>query len=207
MNTSRDSFKNSVMLSSLVKKEELVHQIIQPENPLERKIIKDTSWLEGVFWGEPRRGHPEGKIIYHIQEVLANVDRLNCSKKIRTQLRLITLIHDTFKHKEEQTRPRKDWSKHHAVYAWKFAHQYISDKAVLDVIELHDEAYYAWGMAYYHHNKQGGLERLNIVENRMQQHMQLYYLFFKCDTQTGDKTQKPLDWFEQSVSNITLVNF
>ncbi|MCH2042993.1 MAG: hypothetical protein MK212_02545 [Saprospiraceae bacterium] len=206
MNTSRDSFKYSVMLDSQNQKQEIVNQIIKPENPLERQIIKDAAWLEGAFWGEPRRGHPEGKVIYHIQEVLSNVDRLSCSKKIRAQLRLITLIHDTFKHKEEQVRPRKDWSKHHAIYAWKFAHQYISDKAVLDVIELHDEAYYAWGMSYYHHNQKGSQKRLKAVQKRMKQHMQLYYLFFKCDTKTGDKTQKPLDWFEQSVSNITLVN-
>jgi hypothetical protein len=27
--------------------------------------------------------------------------------------------------------------------------------------------------------------------------LRLYYLFFKCDTQTGDKTQAPLRWFEE----------
>jgi hypothetical protein len=34
---------------------------------------------------------------------------------------------------------------------------------------------------------------------------QMYYLFFKCDTQTGDKTQAPLKWFEQNVSGIDIV--
>jgi hypothetical protein len=32
--------------------------------------------------------------------------------------------------------------------------------------------------------------------------IQLYYQFFKCDTQTGDKTQAPLRFFEALVPNI-----
>jgi hypothetical protein len=32
--------------------------------------------------------------------------------------------------------------------------------------------------------------------------IQLYYLFFKCDTQTGDKNQASLKWFEQKNPGI-----
>ena len=35
--------------------------------------------------------------------------------------------------------------------------------------------------------------------------LQLYYLFFKCDTQTGDKTQAPLKWFEREVPGIEVM--
>lgn len=206
MNTFSHSLKKRLTLSSPTQvKQKIVREIIQPENQLEQAIVQNPTWLEGAFWGEPRTGHPEGKIIYHIREVLANVHQLNCSKKIRRQLRLIALIHDTFKFQEEQIRPRKDWSKHHAIYALKFARNYLVEQEVLDAIELHDEAYYAWGMVYYHRNILGGLHRLDTVKRRMRKHLQLYYLFFKCDTQTGDKTQQPVHWFEQKVKDIELV--
>jgi len=39
----------------------------------------------------------------------------------------------------------------------------------------------------------------------MEDCMQLFYLFFKCDTLTGDKTLAPLTWFEEHVTGIDLV--
>ena len=49
--------------------------LIQPENETEQKIIANPQWQEGVLWGMTREGHPEGKVISHIQEVLKNIDR------------------------------------------------------------------------------------------------------------------------------------
>lgn len=197
MNTSQRIWKPSEMLLNIISKENrIISNFIRTESNLEKRIIQDKQWQEGAFWGEPRPGHPEGKIIYHIYEVLQNVDRITTNPKIRQQLRLIAIIHDSFKHLEEQTRPRTDWSKHHAVFAANFAKKYITDKAILDVIEMHDEAYYAWKAV----NKDK-YEKANFIMNRLQErlgnNMQLFYLFFKCDTQTGDKYQSPIMWFEK----------
>ena len=35
--------------------------------------------------------------------------------------------------------------------------------------------------------------------------MQLYYLFFKCDTSTGDKNPAPMKWFEKTMKGIDVV--
>ena len=126
--------------------------------------------------------------------------------QLRKQLRLITIIHDTFKYLEEQKRPRTDWSKHHAIFALNFAKKYIKDKAILDVIELHDEAYYAW--RDFNFGKIASCnKRMNNLVKRLGNNMQLFYLFFKCDTQTGDKYQRPISWFESTVKNIDVVSF
>jgi len=62
---------------------------------------------------------------------------------MRRQLRIITFVHDTFKNIEDKGTPR-DWSKHHGVYARKFLAKFIEDEVLLNITELHDEAYYCW---------------------------------------------------------------
>lgn len=210
MNTSQRIWNLSPILLSVVSRNSTnILHYIKPESLLERQILQDSDWQEGAFWGEPRPGHPEGKIIYHIHEVLDNVELATNNPIVRQQLRLIAIIHDTFKHLEEQARPRTDWSKHHSIFALNFAKKYISDKAVLDVIELHDEAYYAWRAAYVGKHEKSELILHKII-NRLtsKSTLQLYYLFFKCDTQTGDKFQTPITWFEEVMrEKITIKEF
>jgi len=208
MNTSQRIWNPSSMLLNNVSKDtNTILRYISPESTLERTIVQDNYWQIGAFWGEPRPGHPEGKVIYHIHEVLQNVDKATCNKKLRQQLRLITIIHDTFKHLEEQTRPRTDWSKHHAIFALNFAKLHISDQAVLDVIELHDDAYYAWRATCAGYEEKSN-KLLNRLRKRLKGNLQLFYLFFKCDTQTGDKDQSPIPWFEKMMQDeIEVLHF
>ena len=49
--------------------------------------------------------------------------------------------------------------------------------------------------------------RLQKLLKTLDDRLQLYYLFFKCDTATGDKNQAPLKWFEQAIPNIDIKNF
>lgn len=185
----------------------MVQDIIKPETSLEKIIIQQNEWLEGAFWGEPRFGHPEGKVIFHVREVLDNVDRITKSPVLRQQLRLITIIHDNFKHLEETVRPRQDWSKHHAVYAMKFAKNFIDQEHLLNIIELHDEAYYSWHLSRKFQTDEKANNRLEGLINKLgEEYLQLYYLFFKCDTFTGDKTLLPVKWFEDTVNDIEIIN-
>ena len=118
--------------------------LLRPENDLERTLLADPEFQAGLMWGEPRYGHPEGKVALHVEEVLDNIDRISgLSNEQRTRLRLIAYAHDTFKYREDRSRPR-DWSKHHAMLARRFMEKYTADTIVLDVIECHDDAYYAW---------------------------------------------------------------
>lgn len=184
----------------------LIETTLQPETDLERRLILHPEFQEGLLWGVPRYGHPEGEIYKHIREVLDNIDRLDVDKLTRRKLRTITFLHDTFKHREDRSRPR-DWSRHHAVLARKFAEQFIDDFMLLEVIELHDEAYYCWQMKHLYQQKEAGSRRLRRLLDRIDDHLQLYYLFFKCDTRTGDKNQAPLRWFEMTIPGIQVVDF
>jgi uncharacterized protein involved in tellurium resistance len=62
-------------------------------------------------------------------------------------------------------------------------------------------------MEYLYHQYDEGQARLKSLLNRIGDNIQLYYLFFKCDTRTGDKTQAPVKWFEQTIRNIEVVEF
>lgn len=186
---------------------EQITALISPETSLEQQIMQDVLWQKGVFWGKPRKGHPEGLVLYHIKEVLDNVDKLtHIDALTRQHLRLITLIHDTFKFQEDLSFPR-DWSKHHAIYARKFAERYLTLPFLLDIIEWHDEAYYSWRWSEKRFRKRKGQKKLRKLLKCINHHTQLYYLFFKCDTQTGNKTQAPVQWFEQQVDNIEIIHF
>ena len=121
-----------------------LEHLLQPESPLERNLLSTVEFRHGLLWGEPRFGHPEGKVALHVREVLDNIDLIpRLSTEQRIQLRLIALAHDTFKYAEDRSRPR-DWQKHHGHLARRFMETYTSDRAILDVIETHDDAYYAW---------------------------------------------------------------
>ena len=177
---------------------------LKPETDNEHKLINHPDFMKGLFWGQPRYGHPEGKIIYHIAEVLKNIDQLNINLHTRQQLRLIAFLHDTFKYLEDTKRPR-DWSRHHSILALNFAKQFIEDEVVLKIIEHHDEAFYSWRMQYVFNKIVEGEKRIEKLKKNMGDDLQIFYLFFKCDTRTGDKNQKPLNWFEATIQNIEIV--
>lgn len=179
---------------------------LQPESSLEREILQAPDFQQGLFWGVPRYGHPEGEVYKHIQEVLTNIDRLPVNARDRSRLRLIAFAHDTFKYREDKNRPR-DWTRHHGKLARNFLSQYTDDAVILDITELHDEAYYAWRTKHLFHLPEEGEERLQRLLDLLGSKRQLYYLFFKCDTLTGDKTPAPIHWFEKTVANIEIVEF
>ncbi|MEL6943192.1 MAG: HD domain-containing protein [Bacteroidota bacterium] len=182
-------------------------ELLQPLQQIEKDFLEQEEFLLGLNWGIPRYGHPEGKILYHIKEVLDNIYSIpNLKEEDLKKLRIIAFVHDTFKYKEDKGRPR-NWQKHHAIYAKNFLAQFTSDKVLLDLVELHDEAYYIWRRI--HLQKQpdlGVLQKQRLLE-RLGEHLQLFYLFFKCDTQTGDKIQSPVSWFEQTMEGIEVVEF
>ena len=181
---------------------ELLNAILQPETDLERNLLTLPEFQHGLLWGEPRFGHPEGTVIYHVREVLDNIELIPAiTAETRRRLRLIAFSHDTFKFAESRSRPR-DWTRHHGRIARQFMENYTDDQSVLDVIETHDDAYYKW---LSQRRRPSPHSQLDSLTSRVGYCMQLYYLFFKCDTQTGDKVQAPLFWFEEAAEGIEIV--
>lgn len=175
---------------------DLIKQIVKPENGIETAICLDADFIEGCNHGKPRRGHPEGKIIYHIKEVLENIDKWYGEDEDRQDLRFIALVHDTFKHKVDRHKP-KVGENHHGTIARVFAQKFTQDHRILKIIELHDEAYNAWNVGgrrgdWYSAERRA--LRLIAVLN-LESNLDLYKKFYRCDNATGDKEQENYEWF------------
>lgn len=182
---------NDIML------DKVLIDVLRPETELERKLIENPELKEGLFWGKPRRGHPEGAVYKHIREVLDNIDQLTTTPKERERLRIVAFTHDSFKHKEDRSYPR-NWDLHHSKLARRFMENWTDDPVLLDLIELHDEVYHIWRFFHLYNKPEKGEMRKELFLERIGEHLSLYAMFFKCDTRTGDKDQRPLEWFERT---------
>jgi hypothetical protein len=196
-----------MMLDDNITDEDIL-EMLKPETDLEHLLIQQPALKAGLLWGEPRYGHPEGRVLFHIREIFDNIDNIMppLSMEDRQSLRLITLLHDSFKYKEDKGEPR-DWSKHHGILARRFGSDFLADNVLLEIIQWHDDAYYCWRLSALHHNEVKSDKRFQELLARIKPFLQLYYMFFKCDTATGDKTQAPMKWFERKVKDIEIISF
>lgn len=166
---------------------------IEPETALEARIVGDPEWRAGAAWGRAMRGHPEARVADHVVEVLANVDALGAEPATRERLRLIALLHDTFKHRVRWWRPgRTD----HAKLARRFAARFVTDPAVLDVVELHDEGYRAWRRSRRPLGRRLAERHVRALAGRLGEHLPLWLAFYRCDNETGSKTPDDRHWVE-----------
>lgn len=177
---------------------ELICDIIKPISNLEYEILKDDSVIEGLLWGRPRNGHPEGEIIYHVNDVLKNIDNNYKNDSDYEKLRIIAILHDTFKYKVNRSISRNG-SNHHANIASEFAKRYISDNKVLNTILLHDEVYNIWQTIFKRNSIKRGKERFdkfmyNVID------IDLFIKFYKCDTNTGNKKSQDFEWFLKEIN-------
>ena len=187
----------------MITKNEIL-KIIKPETPLERRICEDPDFIDGVKYGKERKGHPEGQIIYHIGEVLQNIQKYHKDHKLREKLRLITLIHDSFKHQVDPKFPRLG-DNHHSRIAYQFAKKYITDQDMLLVIKYHDDAYNIWKKGSKTNDWEKSYHLIHRLLTKI--NVDLYFMFYRCDNETGDKTQKDLIWFEEIITEKSKLNF
>lgn len=170
--------------------------MIYPRNALEEKILKDPIIQQGLKYGRPRDGHPEGSVENHVIEILKRIDLLDDSPKEKDKLRIIGIFHDSVKYRIDQKKP-KVGDNNHGVLARRIAEKYISDSIILDIIELHDAYYYMW----IRFAKKGNCvdDDFNCLVNRFKGRMRLYLKFMLIDGTTGDKDIKPRIWFYEKL--------
>jgi len=180
------------------------NETIKFETDLEKQIGSDKDLTEGLLWGKPRYGHEEGKVVYHVQDVLTNINDLKLSgvitSKQREDLRIIAIIHDSFKYKVDRSKD-KSGENHHAMIARRFAEKYITDTNILDIIELHDDAYNAWCKGDRNGNWDKAEDRATKLYNRLGNNVELYTLFYKCDNTTASKDQECYKWWLNFIEN------
>lgn len=178
--------------------------LLQPENDLEVDLITREEFITGLMWGMPRYGHPEGKVAFHIPEVYLNIDSLQINDQEREELRLIALVHDTFKYKEDRGIPR-DWTRHHGVIASRYIEKENVAKHIIAITELHDEAFYAWRSEVIEKNPEDTWRRLSKIETNLPDHLKQYIHFFLCDTLTGDKLRTPVSWLYEKAIHLNWI--
>lgn len=162
----------------------------EPENDIERRVSEDPRLLENLGWGEPRAGHPEGSIAAHVADLLEALDGWDEPAGRRAHLRLITLVHDSFKAEVVDKLP-KVGRNHHADRARRFTEEYTDDPAVLGTIQHHDRPYNLWRkMKRKGHLDERGFEKMlgDIAD------MALFVRFVELDGSTEGKTREPIHW-------------
>lgn len=161
--------------------------------------MDDPEWQEGLRWGRPRPGHPEGSVLAHVRDVLSNVEHVADSPEQRARLRLIALVHDTFKSQVDRSRP-KTGANHHAAIARRFAERHIDDRGVLLAIERHDAPYAIWRRGRRTGDWDESARRADALIEELGDDLDLFLRFYRADNATGDKTDEDLRWFEGLVS-------
>ena len=174
-----------------------LREVLRPETALESFLIEQPEMIAGLNWGTPRFGHPEGAVWRHVVEVLGNIDRLqDLSPADRRDLRVVALVHDSFKNVENKCEPR-DWSQHHGILARRFLARHCNTWRILELTEWHDEAYYCWRLDALQRRPNRSRQRLDALFVRFGDELPFYYRFYVCDTRTGDKNPAPLRWVDR----------
>jgi hypothetical protein len=164
----------------------------EPENELERTLVADPALQEGLAWGRPRRGHPEGSVGAHVADLLQTVDRWGETGSRRADLRLIALVHDSMKYRVRDWLP-KVGENHHAMRARRFAERYTDDERLLATIEQHDRPYALWRKLRRtgRLDEQGLRRMLERIPDR-----DLFFRFVELDGSTEGKNPEPIEWLK-----------
>jgi hypothetical protein len=156
-----------------------------PESPLEQNLLEDPELQRGWAWGTPRHGHPEGAVGHHVATML---ERIPPDDPLRSDLRLLTLLHDTFKvHAREGLPYSPDTD--HAQMAARFAERHGCSRRIADTLALHDAPYWVW------HRRGGDRDLLERVLSRAPDR-ELLRRFVELDAATPGKDPEFLEWFK-----------
>jgi hypothetical protein len=168
-----------------------------PESPLEERLAEDPELLEGLAWGAPRSGHPEGTVGAHVCELLQTIDASGEHEARRRELRFIALVHDSLKFRVDESAPRTG-ENHHGMRARRFAQGYTDDERVLATIELHDRPYAIWRRM----RRTGALDA-EAIEGMLERvpDKELFLRFVEIDGSTEGKKPAPVDWFREELEH------
>jgi hypothetical protein len=165
-----------------------------PESELERRLLEDPELQRGWAWGSPRHGHPEGAVGRHVASMLETIPP---DDPMREDLRLLTMLHDTFKVRAREGLPYSP-DTDHAQLAKRFADRHGCSKRVADTLALHDAPYWVW------HRRGGDLELLDHVLS-LAPDRALLIRFVELDASTAGKNPEFLEWFRAASSRQRVV--
>lgn len=161
------------------------------ESALEQRLADDVVMMEGLGWGKPRQGHPEGTVGAHVSHLLVTIDEWGEQGTRRAELRFIALVHDTLKGSVKELLPRTG-ENHHAMRARRFAERFTSDERLLSTLELHDRPYAIWKRM-----RRTGDPQKDAVTEMIERvpDLKLFMRFMEADGSTEGKDPEPVRWF------------
>jgi hypothetical protein len=167
-----------------------------PETELERAVTADPELREGLAWGKPRYGHPEGTVGAHVADLLETIERWDETGQRREELRFLALVHDSMKYAVNNLLPRTG-ANHHAARARRFAERYTDDVRLLATIEQHDRPYSIWRKA----QRKGRPDdhALNEMIERIPD-LDLFLRFVELDGSTEGKNHEPIRWLKSELA-------
>ncbi|HLO17834.1 MAG TPA: hypothetical protein VK206_23590 [Anaerolineales bacterium] len=162
------------------------------------KVIADPRYRKNIEYGEPRSGHPEGKVKYHIAELEENLEKLTArgiSEDQYWKLKFLIHVHDTFKAESIPDSPIND-SNSHASLAKKFASEFIADEDLLNMIQFHDVNFALWKQF-----ASTGSYDVQRFENLLEtiQDWDLFLMFIIIDGSAKGKDPTKTGWFINEV--------
>ena len=158
-----------------------------PESELEQRLLHDPQLQRGWAWGSPRHGHPEGAVGRHVAMML---QKIAPDDPLRADLRLLTLLHDTFKVDAREGLPYSP-DTDHALLAKRFADHHGCPRRIADTLALHDAPYWVW------HRRGGDPELLEQLLDSAPDR-ELLTRFVELDAATLGKNPAFLEWFRAS---------
>lgn len=166
-----------------------------PETPLEERVVADPRVARGLAWGEPREGHPEGSVAQHVSDLLAGIDGAGETGARREELRLLTLLHDSFKYAVIGWLPKAGFNQH-GMRARRFAERegITADERLLATLQLHDRPYAIW-RSPVPIGKARALDRLAAA---VPDH-DLFLRFVEVDAGTAGKKPEPVAWIRREL--------
>ncbi len=168
-------------------------------------LTRDERYLANLDWGQPRRGHPEGTVRAHIEELERNLARLRnrLSDEEYWKLRILIHTHDSFKAEAQAGVPIAH-PHSHASLARAFLAEFCSDEDLLAMVQLHDEPYALFKQQA--HRASVDAERLNRLLAAIRD-WNLFTAFLLIDGCTAGKDRGSLQWFFGEIDGRVESNF
>jgi hypothetical protein len=163
-------------------------------------LICDPRYLKNLDWGKPRKGHPEGSVRHHIDELEQNLAVWQSSLEENSywKLKILIHVHDSFKAESQKGVPISD-PHSHASLARQFLEDHCQDHDLLQMIQLHDEPYALWRQ-----NQSKGQVNQQRVRHLMASvaDWDVFLKFLFIDGTTAGKDAEPLDWVVQTLAPL-----
>ncbi len=162
------------------------------------KVKADPLYQKNIEYGEPRPGHPEGKLKFHIADLESNLERLRekgISDEEYWKSKFMIHVHDICKPEAQENTPTLHPC-NHATLAKEYAREFTNDTDLLNMIQYHDENYELW-KEYLQTSRYNSGRFQNLLETI--ENWDLFLMFIIIDGCTKGKDYAKLGWFINEV--------